>query len=277
MLEQISHLLEAELTREKPLSQQTIDHLNKTYNTDLDHLPDFFAMKLPLLEPYEVDLAFCFMFTPSLEEQAPFAGVLRDQALKGEEIQQMVTDLAAKKLIGLYRQDKNLFKMPLQQVSIRRYVSLLNLDQPVPKEAAEIIEKGLPLKEHEKSFAILRSPVWQTESRKKILLAFLTAFVRRETFSLEKLRFLTEFTYTFRPKDIQDFDRLLVNLIDSYKTEETPRFYNEQLEQIYGAEGGLRPNDDLLLKERKKNIELASLLREDMNFILQDMPEFIGR
>lgn len=276
MLEQISHLLETELTRGRPLSQQTIDHLNKTYNVDLDHLPDFFAMKLPLLEPYEVDLAFCFMFTPSLEEQAPFAGLLRDKGLTAEEIEKLVKELADKKLVALYRQDKNLFKMLLQQVSIQRYVSLLNLDHPVPKEVVEIIEKGLPLKEHEKAFAVLRSPVWQTEPRKKILQAFLTAFIRRETFSQEKLKFLTEFTYTFRPRNIQDFDRLLVNLIDSYKTEENHRFYNEQLEQIYGAEGGLRPNDDLLLKERKKNIELSSLLREDMNFILQDMPEFVN-
>lgn len=275
MFEQISHLLEAELTREKPLSQQTIDHLNKTYNTDLDHLPDFFAMKLPLLEPYEVDLAFCFMFTPLLEEQTPFAGLLRDQALREEEIERLVKDLAAKKLVASYRQDRNLFKMVLQEVSIQRYVSLLNLGHPISQEAVALIEKGLPAKEHARAFAILRSPVWQTEPRRNILLAFLNAFIRRETYSQEKLQYLTEFTYTFRPRDIQDFDRLLVNLIDSYKTEETHRFYNEQLEQIYGAEGGLRPNDDLLLKERKKNIELAGLLREDMNFILQDMPEFV--
>lgn len=277
MLEQISHLLESELTREKPLSQQTLDHLNKTYNVDLDHLPSFFAMKLPLLEPYEIDLAFCFMFTPSLDEQAPFAALLRDQGLNAEEIQGLVNNLASKKLSASYRQDNNRFKTVLQEVSIRRYVDLLNLDHPVPKQVVELIEKGIPLKDHSKSMAILRSPVWQTESRINILLAFLTAFIRRETFSLEKLSYLTEFTHTYRPRDIQEFDRLLVNLVDSYKTQENHRFYSEQLEQIYGPEGGLRPNDDLLLKERKKNIEFSSLLREDMVFILQDMPEFVEK
>jgi hypothetical protein len=237
--EAIYQLLVEDLTRLHPMPQQVASDLNDKHNAASGQsLEAFMRDTLPTLDDVALDLLFSPMFTPSNEERVRYMAVIGEHTLDGETIHRLCERVTEANLsMPVSAPSGETANMPIQQVSIDRYVPRLNLDKPLPEKLAHAIfhQNLVPDASRPLANLLFRDALWQSEERQSWALAFLNVFAERQNFSDEKLNFLTDFIRTYRPNALSDLPRQLEHLIKSCEkdTETLPErvFHDQELKE----------------------------------------------
>lgn len=257
-------LVAADLVRERELTPPVIAHITADYNFSDDQLHRFFAVRLPSLEEYEVELTFSRLFTPDHTAQVR-AGALIDAAgLSCEEETALVEALDTRRLTCVLREGARQFPFPVGRVLVERYVRLLNLRAPLAAEASRLIDKIVPEIDRETARFWCRQPQWQGEERIRLLGDWLAACERCGSFTLDKLAYLTGLVKTYRPHDAADLDRQLTNLTDALDNMEISPFFNDELEEIHGAQHEASEHAAARRADLAREKALTTALRDDL-------------
>lgn len=278
-----------ELTAERVLTKQVIDHLASHHEVTTDTLSDYFkrvrettTVEIDGVEDYEIDLTFSPLFTPRLHDRAKYSRILDTVEVKHEDIETIVDDVMKKKLEACFREHDDIYCMPLHEVLVRRYIRLLNLATPLSKKVKQVIENSVPENIQDIVKALARDPVWLPGHRQDFLAAFLKIFKEKKNFSVDKLDYLTDFVRTYRPASILDVDRQFGNLIeacleDIHKLQGGHYlYYHDLIERHYMGSESEKDLSEKILHEKEREISLAMELKLDFAHILKTQTDYIA-
>lgn len=279
-----------ELTAERVLTKQVIDHLNSHHEVTPDTLADYFkrvreTMTVEMdddLEDYEIDLTFSPLFTPRLNDRAKYSRILDTVEVRHEDIESIIDAVLKKKLEACFRYHDSTYCMPLHEVLIRRYIRLLNLITPLSKKVKQSIENSVPENTQYIVKALARDPVWLPEHRQDFLIAFLKVFKEKKNFSVDKLDYLTDFVRTYRPVTILDMEPMLNNLIeacneDVHKIEGGHYlYYHDLIERHYMGSDNEQQLSENLLHSKERHIVMAMELKQDFTALRETQTDYIA-
>jgi hypothetical protein len=192
--------LVAQLEREREVTVQVADYLNGTYDVDRDSIGAFLTDKLPDLEDYEHDLILSPLFTPKLADQAIFADILGSESVPREHWPGLLQELASRPTIGhLVTTDKKVLAIPLREVTLERYVHRLRLDGTIPELLSGLIDRIALAGDRPLLKAVARRGIWDNDSRREILVRYLTSSATNQTFQLSDAIHLLDITESYKP------------------------------------------------------------------------------
>jgi hypothetical protein len=239
----LTEQLVTDLSRPRILNQQVLMYISDHYGYPVEQLEQFVAEKVPEMDDTELDLTFSPLYTPVLQDRLTYAPLLAAEHLSKEELLSLEDELAEKSIVGyLDAGDGRQIPMPLQPVTMNRYIGRLFLDRPLPERLWTSLSQQVPQEHHPLLNTLGRDPVWQNSERQDLLDGFLQVFQARNSFHPDKVLFLTDFIRTYRPAQIEDLDRQLENLVKSCEEDlqDVPGrgFHDLQLKEAYVENGG---------------------------------------
>jgi hypothetical protein len=219
--ELIIELLKKDLSAPRVMLEQVANYLNDRFETPSENLAQFFAEKFPTLEDYEVDLAFSPQYTPAWNNRLEYIPLLGPNHLSAAEVAQIKDSLANAKLTTRFKAPDSEVEAdaPVHEVFIDRYVGLLKLELPIAEAVYHAMIELVPQEAHNEVNLLAREDMWQSPARQQILIAFLKAFKARQSFSIGKISFLTNFIRTYRPASLLDLERQFDSLIESCRND----------------------------------------------------------
>lgn len=263
----MSTLLEAfatQLERPRDITIQVANYLDGNYGVDRDAIGSFLANKLPELEDYEHDLILSPLFTPKLADQGIFADLLGKSSVPRQEWPALIQQLLSRPVHGhLVTSDRQVHEIRLREVTLERYVHRLRLDGSIPDDLFDLIERtsgsGHPILK-----AIARRAIWDSGSRRSILLRYLASAGNRGGYQEGDAVHLLDLAESYKPADVA----ALLAMIPSWQqglqheidTSANPKpFFTAQTQGEHGGDRDQRRPDERRI-ETKKN-ELATLGR----------------
>lgn len=270
----------ADLTAERNVTPQVVRYIADQYGYPEEQLGVFFSEKYPMLEDYEIDLTFSYLFTPTPEDRERYMPLLGPDALSPADATELQKRLAEDNLQAAFASPmKETFHVPMNEVSIDRYVALLKLEQPIHPALYRKMETLFP--DHLAALNLLgRGEAWQSEHWAAVLEAFLQAWQENGTFLTEKACFLTEFIKSHRPTGFLELEPLLENLITSCKNDMDHTrghgIVSQQLRDAYD-ESDLKRFADLQVFEKYDHMrKLGEALKADIAHIQATRPDFVA-
>jgi hypothetical protein len=186
-------------------------------------------------EAYEVEWLLSPLFTPTdqererCEEALPLAGV--DAAT----VERLELVLAAEGLYCAIRYGHRERPVPVMPVVIERYLRLLHLQDGVNALLLPLLQAWPEASERMILTSLARRKVWQQDHWAQVFLLAWQAMMARESFDVEKFRFLTDFIGSYRPADQDELVQSMTNLVDAYHRDHEHPVYNQQLEHYQGG------------------------------------------
>jgi hypothetical protein len=279
----VYEMLRADLEAPRVLLDQVVNAISSQYGISTAEFETFFLEKYPSLEDYEVDLLFSPQYTPAEHNRLEYIPLLGYKALTPEEVTALKRRLSNDQLTTEFSTADGQFKgtVPVHEVFIERYVSLLKLDQPLPEALHEAIIQWVPENSRNEVNLLARDEAWRSESRQNILLAFLQVFHAKNTFSTLKASFLTNFVRTYRPASLLDMERQLESLIQSCRTDmdniSGRGFQDEYLRSLHGKEPQNKAEERDVWAHYKHMMDMAEQLKADYRQIADVAPECLQK
>lgn len=276
-------LIRADMEAPRILLEQVVNAICSQHSLTTTEFETFFLEKYPTLEDYEVDLLFSPQYTPAEHNRLKYIPLLGNKALTAEEVAALKRRLVNDQLTVEFSTDDGQFKasVPVHEVFIERYVSLLKLDQPLPAALGEAIARWVPESSRNELNLLARDEAWRSETRQEILLAFLQVFQARNTFSTIKASFLTSFVRTYRPASLLDMERQLDSLIQSCKADMDSvsgrGFQDEYLRSLHGRNPRNKAEEQDVWAHYKHMMEMAEQLKVDYLQIADVAPERVQK
>src|SRR3990172_6373818 len=185
--------LRADLTRRRALSPQVRRHLASTYEVADDAVREFFSSRLGALEEYQIELLLGPLFTPTLEDRAGYAGLLREETPSEAQVEEHTGSLEAEKLSWFLEiPGEEEVGVRVLDVVVARWVRLCNLTHAPGPALVAGIERAVPADDRELALATLRDEAWQDREKQEWLAEYLETAGVRKSFSMQKLEFLTD-------------------------------------------------------------------------------------
>jgi hypothetical protein len=257
--------LAAELERPRPLGPQVVKHLVGTYGLERDAIGPFLVEQLPRLEDYEIDLILSPLFTPTVRDQAVFAELLGRDSVPPVEWPALIQQLVSRPTrAALVTEDGQVHSTPLREVTVERYVRRLRLDATIPEPLFKLISHLPPPADRPQLKAVARRAIWENESRRQILMRYLTAAAGTENWRLDDALELLRLAETYEPSDLAD----LLNRIPHWEkvlrheislASNPKAFFNERVQELHGGGRDQRRQDQPRIDARQN--ELAFLER----------------
>jgi hypothetical protein len=146
MYDQLKSRVAALLRRPRAMKPQTERQLTPYLaEHSSSGLPAFLLCAAEVLEDFELDIVFGPIFTPTLDERAELADLLFHWTPSGEQLAQLVKDLANDVQHAIVRlPDGSEAKLSLHEVMIERFVRLLRLDAGPDPAPAAALRDALP-------------------------------------------------------------------------------------------------------------------------------------
>lgn len=289
MREELVKKIIEELSAERVLTKQVLDHLVSHHEVNLENLGEYFqrvrettTVEIDDIEDYEIDLAFSPLFTPRLRDRAKYSNLLDQADVRPEETEEIIDSIMQVKCEAKFRYHDAVFAMPLHEVLIRRYVRLLNLTTQLSSRMQKAIEQYVPEPAHDIAKALAKDSVWLAERRQDFLISFLKVFKEKNNFTVDKMDFLTDFVRTYRPMSILNMDSMLHNLIeacneDIHKIEGGHYlYYHDLVERHYMGSDNEQSLSEKLLHSKERTIIMATELKKDFASICETQPEYMA-
>jgi hypothetical protein len=260
--------LSAELERPRQLSAQVVHHLSSTYGIDRDAVGAFLVNELPKLEEYEIDLALSPVFTPTLPDQAVFAELLGQESVPAAQwpalIQQLVTRPTCAQLITA---DSQVHVVPLREVTLQRYVHRLRLDATIPAPLFKLIVETSSAADRPLLKAIARRAIWEIDTRREILVRYLTATPVEETHRREDAVQLLKLAETYRPADVAELLAHIPHWQQVLRAEineaASPKpFFNERVQEMHGGGRDHRRQNDARITAKENERAFLDRLQQ---------------
>jgi hypothetical protein len=273
-MEPLLDLIVRELERARDLPAQVIRHLNTTYGTPREELGTFLETELGRLEDYEVDLILSPAFTPTLDDQALVASLLRGRSIPAEEIGAIVRRVVARPTVAhLAAEDGVGHPVPLREVTVERYVRRLRLEGAVSPALVQAIEGRFAAADQAVALAVARRAIWTPPARQSLLEHYLISDDEGRTsdegrvvadLGVEDLLVLLRLAETYEPAGLPDFRDRFTGWLDAVRREAgaalQPRpFFNNRVEDLHG--GGRDQRRPVDPKSARREAELHSMLR----------------
>jgi hypothetical protein len=232
--------LKETFSRPRPFNQQVVNAIASQYNYTEDRLKAFLEEKFPELDEVAQDLTFSPLFTPGLEERAAFCAELKAECLTRQQVMEMVSTLTDENLRAPFQMPSGeILELPLTEVMLDRYLGRLYLDKPISAKVHDAIQQNIPNEDYGLANALGRETIWTTSQREALLIRFLETFKQRSSYEFDKLKALTSFTKTYRPKSLKEFEGNLNSLIESCEQDmsntEKRGYYDEGLLHQYSG------------------------------------------
>jgi hypothetical protein len=190
---EIEQRLLQDLTRRRELPPQVKRHLISVHGVAADMIGRFFREELTRLEDFEREQMFAPLFTPTLEDRAAYAELLRNQTVSEAEVESAIQRFVHQGLhCAIDVPGEGDFSLPLEDVLIARFLRLLRLSAAPPAEVTERLVRAIPADDCGPALAQLRDPAWRTPAKYAWLAAYLDVVQARQGFSLLKFDFLTD-------------------------------------------------------------------------------------
>ncbi|MBF0399233.1 MAG: hypothetical protein HQL80_06495 [Magnetococcales bacterium] len=186
-------------------------------------------------EPFEVELLLSPLFTPTHTEMEACESVLPLEGIGKEAQERLVTSLANEDLFCPVSYGHRAQAVPVMEVVIERYVRLLHLSLAIHPLLRPVVQAWVDDKERSVLSSLARRSVWHSEQRARLLGDVLQVMKERETFRVDKVRFLTDFVVTYRPNGKQELLHMLSSLLEAYHQDSEHPIYNQQLEHYQGG------------------------------------------
>jgi hypothetical protein len=264
----VSKLLEvlaAQLERPREVTVQVANYLNGTYDVERDAIGAFLTEKLAGLEDYEHDLILSPLFTPKLADQAIFADILGRESISRGQWPELIGELAERPTRGrLVTSDKQVHTIPLREVTIERYVHRLRLDGTIPELLLDLIEHVVPDADRALMKAVARRAIWESGSRRDILIRYLTSSSRRAAYQIADAIHLLDLAESYKPADLAALLAMIPAWQEGLRHEIDTGFglrpfFTAQTQGEHGGDRDQRRPDEKRI-EAKRN-ELATLGR----------------
>lgn len=232
--------LAAALERPRELTAQVIAHLAENFSVEMDMFNEFFSATFPKLEDYEMDLLLSPLFTPTLAEQAVFAGLLGPDSVPAPQWPALVQQLVARPTVAkLIAPDSTMNFVNLREVTIERMVHRLRLEGSIPPPLFDLI-RALPSADRPLVQAIARRRVWEEAARRDILTHYLR--VRRGTgsqFAADAAELL-KLVEIYEPANRQELLARISTWLRVLRQEinesgAAKPFFNERVEELHGG------------------------------------------
>lgn len=289
MREELVKKIIEELSAERVLTKQVLDHLVSHHEVNLENLGEYFrrvrettTVEIDDIEDYEIDLAFSPLFTPRLRDRAKYSKLLDHGDVRPDEMEGFIDTIMQAKCEAKFRCHDTVFAMPLHEVLIRRYVRLLNLTTQLSPRMKKAVEQYVPEPEQDTAKALAKDSVWLAEHRQDFLISFLKVFKEKNNFTMDKMDFLTDFVRTYRPMSILNMDSMLHNLIeacheDIHKIEGGHYlYYHDLVERHYMGSDNEQSLSEKLLHSKERTIIMATELKEDFAFLCETQREYMA-
>src|SRR5262249_8038116 len=270
ILEPMKRLLDtlaAELERARPLAPQAINHLGGSYGVGRDVLGAFLESELPKLEDYEVDLILSPLFTPQLRDQAVFAELLGADAVSPATWPGLIAELAARPTRArLVTEDGQTHSVVLREVVLERYVNRLRLGASVPAVLFNLLSHLPPPADRPMLKAVARRAIWENDSRRQVLLHYLTNSINREEYSLADTVELLRLMETYEPRDADDLLGRIPHwqqvLRHQIALDASPKpFFNERVQELHGGGRDQRRQDNARIDAREREAAFLERLK----------------
>jgi len=170
----ILEVLIAALERPREITAQVRNHLTGTYGLTREALGPFLDRELPKLEDYEIDLILSPLFTPTLDDQSPFAERLGVAAVPVAEWPGLIARLVSRPTRApLVTEDGQTHLVALRVVTVERFVHRLRLDATIPEPLFKLLVTHPSAADRPRLKAIARRAIWSREARREILIRYL--------------------------------------------------------------------------------------------------------
>ena len=257
----------AELERPRPLPKQVVGHLASHYSVSRDELGAFFTDQLGALEDYEIDLLFSPLFTPALEEQAAFSGLLDQHTLPAVEWPALIRCLTDRPTVTrLVTEDGATHVIRLREVSLERFVTRLNLDVVIPDPLGKLLHSLPPPGDRALLKALARRIVWNKAPRREILFRYLLASTSEDFYQREDLLALLRLMETYQPKDATDLLGRIPHWQEVLKREITaaasPKpFFAARVQELHGGGRDQRHQDNSMISGKQRELDFLGRLQ----------------
>ena len=247
---EVLELLAAELERPRELTAQVIAHLGGTYGLERDALGGFLTGELPKLEDYEIDLMLSPLFTPTLADQAIFAGRLGRDSIPVTQWPALIQQLVARPTRAqLLTPDGHKYSVPLRDVTIERFVHRLRLEATIPEALFNLIHRLPPAADRPLLQAIARRAVWERDERRQILERYLTLTSGSDAYRLAEVVELLKLVEIYQPADASDLLARIPHWLQILRQEISEGagakpFFNERVEELHGGGRDQRRQDN---------------------------------
>ncbi|MBY0451166.1 MAG: hypothetical protein K2X01_11135 [Cyanobacteria bacterium] len=289
--ETLLELLKQDLSAPRELSAQVMHVIVDQFGFAEESLAAFFAEKASTLEDFELDLIFSPLFTPSTADRERYVRVLGPDCLQATDLHHLSEALVSlgeegnlQAQLALSLSAGPVFSMPLKDVMIDRYLHRLALDKTLPAEVfAVIADPATALQEPDKAAlnVLGRETVWQTRERYTLLIAMIQVSLARNTFSIDRLRYLTDFMRTYRPASAFDLPKQLESLIRSCESDleniRNRRYHDPHLRELYETSDTATVNTEAerITRNYESMMAHAEALLEDYSYLPQHVPDFV--
>ena len=266
-MEQVHTRLVKELERPRPLTDQVLRHLAAAHGVDRSGAGAFLGAHLASFEDDEYDLTLSSLYTPKLEDQAIFAGLLGANAVPQATVTSWVRELEARPTLGrLLPPDEAILEFPHREVTLERYLFRLRLEATVPGPLERLIQTLPPAADRPVLMAIARRAIWNTEPRREVLLRFLSvsAYDAGEGGDVRDAVALLELMESSEPADIPDILSRIPAWEQVVRAQVTAAgapspFFNERVQDLHG--GGRDQRSGSMRLQARKQEELEFLER----------------
>lgn len=240
--------LAAELERPRKVSAQVLNHLVETYGIPRDEVGTFLAGQLSGLEDYEIDLILSPLFTPTLRDQAVFAGLLGPQSEPAARWPALIQQLVSRPTRAhLVTADDRTHGVDLREVTIERFVHRLRLDGNIPDALFRLLSEFPPAADRPLLIAVARRAIWESEPRRRILVRYLMAAAGGDSYRGEDAVALLKLVETYEPRDVADLLARIpqwLQILRQEINEGAKPFFNERVEELHGGGRDQRRQDN---------------------------------
>ncbi|MBF0444433.1 MAG: hypothetical protein HQL68_02505 [Magnetococcales bacterium] len=181
------------------------------------------------LEEYEAELMLSPLFTPSNSDRAFCEAALSPSGITSQTLNELFIQLSQAKLSCpvTYGLTTGLLNIP--DIIIERYIRLLGLTTKISEPIVELLEAVVESDNRNHAFSLARRPVWSNSNSCDVLAVCLEKMQQKNSFSLNKMDFLTGFVRTYRPTSQDILLTNLNNLVTAYHQDKDHPVYNRNL------------------------------------------------
>lgn len=266
--------LGSDLARRRVLSPQVRRHVSSTYGVADDTVREFFASRLDELEEFQIELLLGPLFTPTLEDRAGYVAALREEVPDEAQVDEYVRTLEAERLTwALEISGEEDVQVKVFDVLVARWVRLCELTSAPGAALAGAVARAVPGDDQDLALAVLREPAWRDNDKRNWLVEYLQTAATRQSFSMQKLEFLTDLVrsqYEARTERMLELAQKVLEERRSQwlETGSAKPFFARHIEEWHGHERDQRRVDPAEAESRQERLAVLEDLARDFEAML---------
>ncbi|MBF0379442.1 MAG: hypothetical protein HQL69_00365 [Magnetococcales bacterium] len=183
------------------------------------------------LEEYEAELLLSPLFTPNSEDKAECEAALSPSGITTETLNSLFMQLTQEKLSCQVVYGLSNGTLTIPDIIVERYLRLLGLTGKISDSIVDLLEAVVDSDNRNRAFSLARRPVWNKSTSSDVLAICLEKMQEKNSFSLNKMNFLTEFVRTYRPTAQDILLTNLNNMVTAYHKDKDHPVYNRNLQK----------------------------------------------